>query len=304
MHEIRATVPPDFVDEAARLAQSVGINRVTVAEVFVHGPGEYRQQLSVETSTPKARAFVEAVLTSRALARTDYTLTSREVRSIVDDQSLADITLPMVEPFPDVIQDLWQLSYISYGYLSRAAAGGILLATGVIENNPIAIVIAALFLPFLSEVLAVAFGLWSRDRGLIVQGCRAVLISTIISLGTGAAVAAIEGGPIQFTGFKGPWNSFAISAAIGIASGLSSADDTGRRYLIGVAAAVQFAIFPAWFGAALVLGLPSHEVVYQRLLSFAINLVTISVAALLAFASLHTGPGCWTAPASNRGTRI
>jgi hypothetical protein len=34
-----------------------------------------------------------------------------------------------------------------------------LLATGIIENNPIAIVVAALFLPFLSQVLAITFGL-------------------------------------------------------------------------------------------------------------------------------------------------
>jgi len=33
------------------------------------------------------------------------------------------------------------------------------MATGVIEDNPIAIVVAALFLPFLSQVLAVSFGL-------------------------------------------------------------------------------------------------------------------------------------------------
>jgi hypothetical protein len=42
---------------------------------------------------------------------------------------------------------------------NSAAAGAILLATGILENNPISIVIAALFLPFLSQVLALSFGL-------------------------------------------------------------------------------------------------------------------------------------------------
>jgi len=65
-----------------------------------------------------------------------------------------------------------------------------------------------------------------------------------------------------------------------MAVGLSNAEDTGRRYLIGVAAAVQLAIFPVWLGTALVLGLPSFEVVGSRLLSFLINLTTMSAAAI------------------------
>ena len=39
MHEIRATVPPELTEEAARLAHGAGIERVSVAEVFIHGPG-------------------------------------------------------------------------------------------------------------------------------------------------------------------------------------------------------------------------------------------------------------------------
>jgi hypothetical protein len=126
--------------------------------------------VSVETSTPKARAFVEAFLNSPALSQTDYTLTSREVRAIVDGESVASLTLPMSEPFTDVIQDLWQLSHVTASYVARAASGAILLATGIIENNPVAIVVAALFLPFLAQVLAVSFGVWNRDRRLMVQG--------------------------------------------------------------------------------------------------------------------------------------
>src|SRR5690349_8731858 len=62
MHEIRATLAPEQTDEAVRLARSVGIERITVADVYVHGPDARRQVVSVETSTPKARAFVEAML--------------------------------------------------------------------------------------------------------------------------------------------------------------------------------------------------------------------------------------------------
>jgi hypothetical protein len=196
--------------------------------------------VSVETSTPRARAFVDAILNSPVLADTDYTMTSREVRAIVDDQPLAGLTQPMSDPFTDVIQDLWQLGHVTMSYIARAAARAILLATGTIEN----------------------------------------------------------------TGFKSPLTSFAISAVIGVTAGLANADDTGRRYLIGVAAAVQLAIFPVWLGTASVIGMPSHEILYSRLLSFVVNLATIAGCAVMAYALLHLGRGAgWNAPRSSRAAR-
>ncbi|HLK62938.1 MAG TPA: DUF389 domain-containing protein [Bryobacteraceae bacterium] len=207
----------------------------------------------------------------------------------------------MSEPFPDVIQDLWQLSHLTASYIGRAAAGGILLATGIIDDNAIAIVVAALFLPFLAEVLAVSFGLWSRDRRLILRGAGALLTSAVLAFLGGLVVAWFAGGPIRFVGFKSPLPSFAISAVIGITAGLSNADDTGRRYLIGVAAAVQLAIFPAWLGAAAVIGLPPKEILDGRLLSFAINLVTIAATTVISYAALHLRSArSWQAPRSRR----
>lgn len=287
MHEIRVTVPPEFAAETARLAHDVGIERASIADVYIHGPDLRRQVVSVETSTPQARLFVEAFLASPSLSKAGASLTSRELRAIVDGRDLAPLTDPMSEPFPDVIQDLWQLSHVTVSYLARAFAGGILLATGIIADNAVSIVVAALFLPFLAEVLAVSFGLWSRDRRLILRGLAAIAVSAILAFAGGAIVAALTTGPIRFQDFKSPLPSFAISAVIGITAGLSNADDTGRRYLIGVAAAVQLAIFPAWLGAAVVRGLPPAGTLEERLLSFAINLVTISATALMSYAALH-----------------
>ena len=99
---------------------------------------------------PRSRLFVEALLASRVLAAADY-LTPCELRAIVDRMDLAELTSPMSEPFPDVIQDLWQLTHLTTSYLIRALAGGILLATGIVEDNAVAIVVAALFLPFLGR---------------------------------------------------------------------------------------------------------------------------------------------------------
>ncbi len=266
------------------------------------GPNLGQKVVSVETSTPKARLFVEAVLASPVLSAAEYSVTSRELRAIVDRTDLAEVTKPMSEPFPDVIQDLWQLSHVSPSYVGRAAAGGILLATGIIGDSAISIVVAALFLPFLAEVLAVSFGLWSGDRGLIRRGAGALVLSAALAFLGGALVAWCAGGPIRFADFKSPLPSFAISAVIGITAGLSNADDTGRRYLIGVAAAVQLAVFPTWLGAATVIGLPARAILDERLLSFAINLATIAGTAVVAYAAVHLGdaPG-WHAPRSGRG---
>src|SRR4029077_14133357 len=99
------------------------------------------------------------LLGSADFRRTDCSITSRELRAVVNGDALSAVTKPMSEPFPDVIQDLWQLSHLTVRCLAPAAAGAILLATGIIDGNPVSIVVAALFLPFLSEVLAVSFGL-------------------------------------------------------------------------------------------------------------------------------------------------
>jgi uncharacterized membrane protein len=239
------------------------------------------------------------LLGSADIRSTDFSITSRELRAIINGDDLPALTKPMSEPFPDVIQDLWQLSHLTVSYIARAAAGAILLATGIIDDNPVSIVVAALFLPFLSEVLAVSFGLWSRDLRLVFRGLRAIAVSTALAFAAGALVAALQGGPIHFTAFKSPLASFAISGAIGITAGLSIADDTGRRYLIGVAAAVQLAIFPVWLGATTIIGLPAQDVLWSRLDSFLINLGTISLAALAAYAALHLQPGRgWNAPRS------
>ena len=73
-------------------------------------------------------------------------------------EDILDLTRPMSEPFPDVIQDLWQLSHLTVSYVARAAAGAVLLATGVLDDNPVAIVVAALFLPFLAKFSPSALG--------------------------------------------------------------------------------------------------------------------------------------------------
>lgn len=108
----------------------------------------------------------------------------------------------------------------------------------MIEDSPIAIVAAAILPPFLSQVLAVSFGLWSRDRRLLRQGLLALFISTVLYWGT--------------RGFdrKGPLSSFLISSVIGIAAGLSSADDAWQKISDRVSGGSTIGCFPSaiWRG--------------------------------------------------------
>ena len=110
MHEVKATVPPERSDAVARLAHAAGISSIGISEIFIHGPGERRHQVSVETSTPKAKAFIDALLVSPLFSVEDCSLTSRELRAIVSRESIEELTFPRVEPAPDVIEDLWQLT--------------------------------------------------------------------------------------------------------------------------------------------------------------------------------------------------
>jgi hypothetical protein len=49
----------------------------------------------------------------------------------VSAEPIESVTLPLGEPFPDVIQDLLQLSHVHSAIVRRALAGAILLMTGM-----------------------------------------------------------------------------------------------------------------------------------------------------------------------------
>jgi hypothetical protein len=284
MHEVRVTVPNGDSSRVAQAALAAGIKQVAVQRVYVYGPNQDMEVVSAETSTPCAKSFIDALLSAPWFDLERYSLTARELRAILTHEPLADITRPMVEPAVDVLEDLWQLSHITPSYLGRACSAAILLAYGMFENSAISIVVAALFLPFLSQVLAISFGLWMGDRKLATKGIAAIGVSTAVCIAAGATVAFLYGGPLAFSDFKRPLVSFGISCLIGVAAGLGSADDAGRRYLIGVAAAVQYSVFPVWFGICLVQGFPDASLIVQRIGTFALNTVTIATMAVAAYA--------------------
>ncbi len=104
--------------------------------------------------------------------------------------------------------------------------------------------------------------------------------------------------PLRFQEFGTLTSGFLIALIIGCAAGLASADDAGRRELIGLAATAHISVLPAWLGISLVFGFPERATVIERLLAFGINVSTLIVATCAAFALLGIrGDGVrrWTA---------
>jgi hypothetical protein len=164
-------------------------------------------------------------------------------------------------------------------------------------------VVAALFLPFLSQVLAVSFGVWSRNWHIARQGAHAVLASIIVSFVSGAVVGWLAGGPIEFSAFKPPLASFAISTVIGIyrrsflrrryRPKISDRSSCGRS-VCGIPRLVRRC---GGFGTSSKGDTPgaSHRVPHQSHgnLHFA----------AIAYAVLHAKSGGWAAPRSDRVRR-
>ncbi len=283
MHEIRVTVPRGKAKDVAELAMESGIQQVSIYEVFAYGPNQTKEIVSAETSTPLAKKFADKVLTSPWFDSSESSVSSRELRAIVGSAGPYEITRPMLEPPINVFEDLWQLNHITISYIARCVAGAILLAYGMLNDDPITIVVAALFLPFLSQVLALSFGVWAGDVGLAKQGLKALSVSLAASVLAGALVTLLHGPPMLFHSFMAPLPSFALSIVIGVTAGFITADDAGRRYLIGVAAAVQYGVFPVWFGFCLVQGFPTASTIHTRIGTFCINVATITVFGLVGY---------------------
>jgi hypothetical protein len=189
----------------------------------------------------------------------------------------------MRTPATGAYQDLWMQSHITASYVARATVSALLLAYAMIQNDLITMVAALLFTPFLGQILAAGLGLLNQDWRLVRQGFAALGVSTILTFLAGIIVAATIGGPLQFDQFSSVLTNLAISAIVAVVASLATGDIVGRREFIAMAAAAQFAIYPAWLGIMLVLGLPDASTVGQRLLTFGVNVVTMLVVSAAAY---------------------
>jgi hypothetical protein len=163
-----------------------------------------------------------------------------------------------------------------------------LLAYGMIQQQLLIMLGGLLFLPLLPLLLAMGFGGWTRQWRLALQGLCAFLVAIALLIAGGAIVALVAHPPLQYNQHNSLLVSFLISLGVGIAAGLATADDVGRREMIGLAATAQMAILPVWFGICFVFGFPALDTTSpaQHALTFCVNAITIIITSLCTYALL------------------
>lgn len=290
MNEIKVMAPKGKGKEVAKLALDLGIQEITVSQVFVHGPNEEKEQIGMEVSVPQARQFIDHLLTAPFFDTDNYSVSSDELMSIVSSEPPEKISRPLQLGAPTVLQDLWLQNHITVGFVARAFVSALLLSYALVEADLITLMAALLFTPFLAQDLAMGFGLLTREWRLARQGLLALLTSTGLTILAGGVVAAAVGGPIQYDQFGTLISNFVLSLIVGIVAGLDTADKSGRREFIAVAAAAQFATFPAWFGLSLALGFPDSETTMWRIVTFFVNILTILLVSIGVYAALRYRP--------------
>lgn len=290
MNEIKVMTPKGKAKQVAKLALDLGIREVSVSQVFVHGPNEEKEQLSMEVSVPQARQFIDQLLSKPFFDANEYSVSSDELMSIVAQDPPEKISWPLQVGAPTILQDLWVQNHITVAYLFRAFVSALLLSYALLQADLVTLIAALLFTPFLAQVLAMGFGALMKEWKLARQGLLALATSTALTVVAGVVVATIAGGPMQYDQFGTFFSNVAISLIVGIVAGLDTADKSGRREFIAVAAAAQFASFPAWFGISLVIGFPDSETTMWRIATFFANILTILVVSIGVYAALRYRP--------------
>lgn len=292
MRLVKVTTPEGKGTEVAQIAFDAGISQVTLKQDHIlkaDGSSEKKDAVDVQTATPKAKAFVDSVMAAPFFNAQEYSIDIRQPRSIVSHEKPAKLTWPLAEPTVDIFEELWQFSQVTPGFIGRFLIASMLLAYGLIEYNLLLIIAGLLFMPLLPPLLAIGFGFWTKQFRLAAQGAFAFLVATALAVAGGVIVALMTNPPLRYNEFSSLLTGLLISLAVGIAAGLATVDDVGRREMIGLAATAQVAILPVWFGISLVFGFPATDngTPSQRALSFFINAATIICAAFVTYALLR-----------------
>ncbi len=294
MRLIKISTPEGKGQEVVALALSAGIKEASICQAeFYSSERSHRTKdvIDIQTSTPKAKHFINLLLEADFYDEKEFSISTRQPASIISGSDLRELTMPLVIPPADVLQELWQFSHITVSFIGRIFIGGALLAFGLINHQILVIVAALLFLPLLPLLLAISFGLQSRRYKLVLHGMAAFVSACILLLLGSMTVALFSSPPVKYDEFNSLPVSFAISLAVGIAAVLAHVDDGGKRELIGLAATSQIAIIPAWFGVCWVLGFPGStgrsEIVSHGGVFF-LNIFTIIITSLITYAIVES----------------
>lgn len=259
-----------------------------VRRLGADGSQTAKDKIEIETGTHLAKTFIDKLTTAPFFDREHYTVAVRQPRSIISGQRLRTLTRPLVEPGTDLFEELWQFCQVTYGFIGRIYLGAVLLAFGLIDYRLLFMIAGLLFIPLLPLMLGVGFGVWTRQWRLVGQAVFALAVAMSLLVAGGVTVALLSNPPLRYLESNSLPTGLLISLVVGVAAGLATADDVGRREMIGLAATAQVAIIPAWFGICFIFGFPAFDSssASQRLLSLAVNIATIIVASAATYAAL------------------
>jgi hypothetical protein len=291
VRQITITAPSGSAQKIAGIAFSSGISQVAVSErriLEVDGSATLKDSIELEVSTPAAKAFLDRLSSQPFFTRAEYSVAVRQPRALISGEALSDLTVPLVEPTIDVFQELWQFSQVTYGFVGRIFIGGLLLAYGLVEFKLLFMIAGLLFIPLLPLMLSIGFGLWTRQWRLAMQGLISLIAALLILTGAGLVVGLMTSPPVRYSEFSSLLTGLLVSIAVGVAAGLATADDVGRREMIGLAATAQVAIVPTWLGLCLILGFPLESSPLSRpFWGLLVNVVAIVVASLTTYALIR-----------------
>ena len=291
MRLVRVKAPEGKGDDIARIAFEAGLEQVTIHQqrtLKSDGRQETKDVVDVETATPTAKSFVEKVMSASFFDPKEYAIAVRQPRSIVTREKPWKVTWPIVIPAVDIYEELWQFSHITFSFVGRMLIGSFLLSYGMIQFNLLLMIAGLLFLPLLPLVMSMSFGAWTRQWRLAGQGALAFIVATALIVLGGVIVALIADPPLKYHEFSPMLTAVLISTAVGVAAALATADDIGRREMIGLAATAQIALIPAYVGISLIFGFPQGESTTpsQRILTFLVVVGVIFTSSLVTYALL------------------
>ena len=287
MRLITIRTPEGAGRQVAELAFSVGIKEVSmsVGRTFYSAEqSDAKDVLDIETATPIARNFIDALMRASFYNPQTYSFTVRHPEAIFGTAPPEKEVHPVVRPTTDVYEELYQFVKVTGSLAGRVFCSALLLSYGMVSNNLPLILAGLLFLPYHHHMLGIALGAQLREWAFLRQAVLALLVSTILIFLAGICVALFIVPPVAFELKGSVLSGTVLAAIIGAAAALASIDDAGRRELIGLAATAHISIYPAWFGLQLVFGFSGEPKVTEHLFSFLINITTLTFAAFITYA--------------------
>lgn len=277
--------------EGAKVAERAiksGIESVAVSEKYVFDKADSPRPadwIEIETSTPKVKDFIEDLMTAPFYDPLTYSFTIRHPESLFASEPPEEETKPIIRATTDVYQELWQFCQITTSLLGRVTLSAFLVAYGMREGFMPLIIAGLLFLPYHHHMLGIGLSVALGEKKFLKQSLGSLVVTTLFIVLGGVILGLLTEPGIKWDDFteSSLLFSFLISMAVGIAAGLGSIDDAGRRELIGLAATAHISVYPIWFGLKIVYGFDPTDKPLHLLLVYLMDVVTLIGFAVLTF---------------------